>query len=109
MKTPNHRIVTLLLSVMGLGLFLSGCAVSPDYSNYDWHQRGGMVDEPDRSLAGARIEPFQGNRRVVRTDVSMTPPGATPAEQQALVVDPGASDIVAEGRPRITSSTRRSR
>jgi hypothetical protein len=89
----------------------TGCAVSPDYSNYDWHERGGMVSDQDRSLAGARIEPFRDRSRTVRSDVSMTPPGAPPASEQSVIIDPVRPDVVAEGVPRTvrTSTTRNTR
>jgi hypothetical protein len=71
-------------------LFLASCAVSPDYSNYDWHSRGGMVEEQDRTLASARIEPFQ-TRSHVHANEPLTPVGAPPAREQEVIIDPSRS------------------
>ena len=68
-------------------LFLASCAVSPDYSHYDWHTRGGMVEEQDRSLASARIEPFQRRAHVHRNE-PLTPVGAASAREQEVIIDP---------------------
>jgi hypothetical protein len=85
MKTP-----AIALSALVLATTFTGCVVSPDYSHYDWHARGGTVAEEDRNLAAARIEPFQSGRTVRRAqaDEPLTPPGAPPARTQTVVVDP---------------------
>ena len=107
MNASNHRIPRPLLAAVGLPFLFTGCAVSPDYSNYDWHQRGGMVEEQDRSLAGAKIEPFRDRSRTVRSDVSITPTGAPSSSEQAVIIDPSRPDVVAEGVPKTASTTRR--
>lgn len=66
--------------------FFTGCAVSPDYSNYDWHSRGGIVQEQDQALASARIEPFQS--RVARANEPITPVGAPPSRSEEVRIDP---------------------
>ncbi len=86
MKTPLARISLCVLAA-GAAL-LGGCAVSPDYSHYDWSARGGMVDEQDRNLAGARIEPF--NMRRAQTDEQIIPTGAPTPREAEVVIDPGA-------------------
>ena len=87
MKTS---LIRLGLPALVAGSLLSGCAISPDYSNYDWHARGGIVEEEDRSLASARIEPFRNARTARRpaADEPLTPPGAPPSRTQAVVVNP---------------------
>ena len=86
MKTPFARISLCALAAAFAALF-TGCAVSPDYSHYDWSARGGMVDEQDRSLAGARIEPF--NMRRAQNDEQIIPTGAPTAREAEVVIDPG--------------------
>jgi hypothetical protein len=83
---------------------LTGCAVSPDYSHYDWSARGGMVDEQDRSLAGARIEPF--NMRRAQTDEQIVPSGAPTAREAEVVIDPGDRRTPI-AQPRSTTVVRR--
>jgi hypothetical protein len=93
MNTPRARIAPLLLATAAAATaFLGGCAVSPDYSHYDWAARGGMVEEQDRALASARIEPFQSGRRFARSEANepLTPPGAPTAREQEIVIDPAA-------------------
>ena len=87
MKTPLYRISLCVLAA-GAALALGGCAVSPDYSHYDWSARGGMVDEQDRNLAGARIEPF--NMKRAQNDEQIIPSGAPTPRQAEVVIDPGA-------------------
>jgi hypothetical protein len=108
MKPSIHGVSRPLLAALALPLLFAGCAVSPDYSNYDWHERGGMVGDQDRSLAGAKIEPFRDRNRTVRSDVSITPTGAPSAAEQSVIIDPTRPDVVAEGVPRTvgTRSTR---
>lgn len=98
MNTPLSR--ALAAAVLGL-TFVSGCAVSPDYSHYDWDARGGMVDERDRSLAAARFEPFQRRTTAFRRapgDEPITPSGAPTAREAAVVIDPGAPAPVTDVR-----------
>ena len=92
MNTLRVSISPLLLAASATAAFLGGCAVSPDYSHYDWAARGGLVSEQDRSLAGARIEPFQNGRRLgpTRAAEPLTPPGAPTAREQQLIIDPAA-------------------
>lgn len=91
MKTIRRSAAAVFIASVATAL-ITGCAVSPDYSNYDWHSRGGMVDEQDRSLAAARFEPFQGRREVrARADEPLTPPGASTARQQEVIIDPGST------------------
>jgi hypothetical protein len=101
MNTPCTRISPVLLATAAASTFFGGCAVSPDYSHYDWAARGGIVEEQDRSLAGARIEPFQSRRQLAgsRADEPLTPPGAATAREQEVIIDPaGASRPVAARR-----------
>jgi hypothetical protein len=88
MKASTIRILSAA-ALMGL-TFLGGCAVSPDYSHYDWNARGGMVDEQDRALAGARIEPFQNRHGYARSqaDEQITPSGAPTAREAEVIIDP---------------------
>src|SRR5690349_1773925 len=108
MNAPHHRIRRPLLAAVGLSLLITGCAVSPDYSNYDWHQRGGMVDEDDKSLASAKFEPFRDRSRTVRTNVSVAPTGLPPSAEETLIIDPARRNVVAEAVPKPTNTTRRS-
>jgi hypothetical protein len=108
MNASHNRIPRPLLCALALPLLITSCAVSPDYSNYDWHQRGGMVEEQDRSLAGAKIEPFRDRSRTVRSDISMTPTGAPSSAEQSVIIDPSRPNVVTESVPKTASTTRRS-
>lgn len=92
MKTSLAQTSLGLLSLLAVSAMFTGCAVSPDYSHYDWSARGGMVEEQDRALASARIEPFQSRRAPLRiaADEPLTPTGAPPADANAVVIDPRA-------------------
>src|SRR5213075_3468436 len=87
-----HTRICLYAGTALFAVFAGGCAVSPDYSHYDWAARGGMVDEQDRALAGARIEPFQNGRHLTRAhaDEPLTPPGAPTAREKEVIIDPAA-------------------
>jgi len=93
MDTTRARLSPLLVATAAATAFFGGCAVSPDYSHYDWAARGGIVEEQDRSLASARIEPFQSRRQLAgtRADEPLTPPGALTAREQRVIIDPGAT------------------
>ena len=94
--------VLLLLALAAVGVSLGGCAARPDYSHYDWHARGGMVDEEDRSLAAARFEILRdGKSRRIAADEPLTPPGALPSRANQVIIDP--TDRVAR-TPRRTAT-----
>jgi hypothetical protein len=94
MKLSRARTSAFLVATA----FFGGCALSPDYSHYDWSTRGGMVDEQDRSLAAARIEPFQSRRQLARSraDEPLTPPGAPTSRESEVIIDPAGSRPVIE-------------
>jgi len=48
-----------LVCIIALGLFISGCAVGPSYSNYEWRKAGGKIEERDRLLAEAKVHAIQ--------------------------------------------------
>lgn len=98
MKTIHACLVAAATS------FVTGCAVSPDYSNYDWHTRGGNVEEQDRALASARIEPFQSRRSFARTNEPLTPVGAPPSREAEVRIDPTANRPIAQMETRTVTS-----
>jgi hypothetical protein len=106
MKPSNTRVLVLGAAALTALTFLGGCAVSPDYSHYDWNARGGMVDEQDRALAGARIEPFQSRRGYARShaDEQLTPPGAPTPREAEVIIDPTGETAPP---PRVTTTRTR--
>ena len=96
MNTPCTNPSPVLLAATIATSIFSGCAVSPDYSHYDWAARGGLVEEQDRALASARFEPLQSRRQFAgtRPDEPLTPPGAPTSREQRVVIDPTGSASV---------------
>lgn len=48
-----------IISIAAIGLLLFGCAVGPDYSNYEWRKAGGKIEERDRFLAEGKMHAIQ--------------------------------------------------
>lgn len=48
-----------IISIVAIGLLLFGCAVGPDYSNYQWRKAGGKTEERDRLLAEGKMHAIQ--------------------------------------------------
>ena len=48
-----------LISLFAICALFFGCAVGPDFSNYEWRKHGGTTDERNRFLAEAKVHAIQ--------------------------------------------------
>jgi len=64
-------------------MLLAGCAVGPDYSNYEWKKRGGSIEERNRLLAEAKVHAIQAYPDPISMDQIQAEPIAAPAIRSA--------------------------
>ena len=72
-----------VISIASLAIFLYGCAVGPDYSNYEWRKAGGKAEERDRLLAEGKMHAIQAYPDPISQEQIYAEPINAPAVRSA--------------------------